>query len=148
MTRTYRLAVLMVLAGAAGCSSSDPPAPPENPSYQTHVRPILITHCVRCHGQGDMLNGETVDGEVINVASQGYFDHFENRGPCDPDGGPLTTDCKLGAHAYTMGGRLATIQAYLHPPSDLYLRMPPPPAMPLSANELLIVDRWLANPLP
>jgi hypothetical protein len=147
MTRTHPLRLITILAGLGGCTT-EPGGPPAMPSYETHVKPILVAHCVRCHGAGDMLNGESVDGDVINVATGGYFDHYEDRGNCNPDGGIYPPDCKLGAHTYAVPPYVALTNAYLHPPTELDARMPPPPAAPLSANELLTVDRWLANPIP
>ena len=148
MKQTYSLRLITILAALGGCSSSDPPAVPDMPSYETHVKPIFVANCVRCHGAGGMLNGELGDGgEVINVATGGYFDHYEDQGDCDPDGG-VGLDCKRGAHTYAVPPYRPILQGYLHPASDLDLRMPPPPAAPLSARDLMIVDRWLLDPIP
>ena len=49
------LALPLAIALAAsnlGCS----PEVPATPTYTNDVRPILMAHCVRCHGADDMFN--------------------------------------------------------------------------------------------
>ncbi len=139
--------VLLFCVLAAACSSE--PGVPAMPSYAAHVRPILLAHCVRCHGAGGMLNGEVVDGMVVNIASGGYFDHYEDQGDCSiPDSGPISPTCKRGAHTYAIPPLDEIVRIYLHPKSDIDFRMPPPPAVPLDATELATVDRWMTNPIP
>ena len=48
----------VALFGVASCSTTVA-STPSQPAYDSDVRPILMAHCVRCHGAGDALNVPT-----------------------------------------------------------------------------------------
>src|SRR5262250_1510946 len=97
--RALALAFLVCLvAPLAGCGSTPEPPVPADPSYATDVRPILIAHCVSCHGMNDMLSGDPPGSPLAGPPGNGYLDHYEDRGNCgDADGGLPDQTCKLGA---------------------------------------------------
>lgn len=126
---------LVAVALVVGCG---PPVPAE-PAYDTDVRPIFMSHCIRCHGAGP-------DGGTINTATQ----------PTGPDGAALASDNlsttpywlnvykapgKAGALACAMGG---TLKTKIH---GGVLPMPPPPAPLLDDWALKVLDAWIANPI-
>jgi mono/diheme cytochrome c family protein len=129
---------------ATGCQ----PPVPASPSFEADVRPIFMSHCVRCHGAGP-------DGGAINTATQ----------PTGPDAAGLASETvdgqtmptspyylneydppnRTGAYflAKSANGLLLTekIHGVLQPP------MPPPPAPLLNDWELKVIDAWILNPI-
>jgi hypothetical protein len=138
----------LVLGGvlAAGCE----PAVPASPSYEADVRPIFMSHCVRCHGAGGMLNmprAPVPDGGIGNtsIVADCYLNQYVNTGNClanDP-----ASPCHYGAltWAMTVGGGIGDV---VHGRNGQMI-MPPSPASPLDDWELKIIDAWVAEkPLP
>jgi hypothetical protein len=125
---------LVALALVVGCG---PPVPAE-PAFDTDVRPIFMSHCVRCHGAGP-------DGGTINTATQ----------PTGPDAALLASDA-IGTtpyylNVYTAAGKVgalacakATLKGKIH---AAVLPMPPPPAPLLDDWALKVLDAWIANPI-
>jgi hypothetical protein len=137
-----RLVVLGALAvGAARCSSSSPPVP-DMPTYAVDVKPILLAHCVRCHGAGGTLNVDPMSS-LQYPPPNGYFDHYEDLSDCTPgDAGVVPDTCKYGAASLA-----AAMKFYVN--SDDF-PMPPPPAARLSTHDREVIGRWADEmpPLP
>ena len=134
---------------AAGCG----PPVPVSPSYEADVRPIFMSHCVRCHGAGGMINQahEPTGPDAAPLPSDprkplNSFDVYLNQYAdtnCTMGDAGVPATCHRGAQYWAaeangIGARLRGI-----PPSP----MPPPPAPPLSDWELKVVNAWLANPV-
>jgi hypothetical protein len=137
---------------AAGCG----PPVPVSPSYEADVRPIFMSHCVRCHGAGGMINQahEPTGPDAAPLPSDPvkplncYLNQYADTNCTADDAGVVPANCHKGAQTWaapTVNG-LPGIGARLRgtPPSP----MPPPPAPPLSDWELKVVNAWLANPRP
>ena len=132
----------IALAGAAlGCSPEPPPA---NPTYMNDVRPIFIAHCTRCHGEGEMLHSMIQANGFANKPSFCYLQRYDDAGDCS--GTPPNPEvCFFGASA-----PLCVMQAplYITQPAGSELKMPPPPADPLTDWETEVITRWAANGAP
>jgi hypothetical protein len=146
MKRALGFAAVGIAAALfAGCS----PAVPASPTFTADVGPIFMSHCVRCHGAGDRLNGDPLpgggdplDGGLVRLASEGRFNVYDDPPNCtEPDNRP----CRGAAYYAKNALGLAEIQGDLHGNG---VQMPLPPAPALSSWELEVVDRWLANPAP
>jgi hypothetical protein len=136
------------LLGACG------PAVPSTPSFDVDIKPIMLARCVRCHGGGDC-----VQGEKGLTATNGFFDHYEDRGQCGADGGAfsppvandpcLTMSCRRGLRYYVdqIGGSVLTWDINYRIHLDNSSRMPPPPATKLTDRQFEILGRWFANPI-
>ncbi|HZL19390.1 MAG TPA: hypothetical protein VFG23_16775 [Polyangia bacterium] len=129
----------------AGCQ----PAAPASPSYEADVRPIFMSHCVRCHGAGGNLNmaKEPVeDGGVINIipVSNCWLDQYANTGMCTSTS-TASFPCRFGALTWATSELLMLI----HRSDNTTIPMPPPPAPILDDWELKVVDAWVAEkPMP
>jgi hypothetical protein len=143
MSRIGTRAALLVasLAAIAGCGEK--PAP-FYPDFTADVAPLLGARCIRCHGAGGTLNGDsdvtdpTIQG-FMGKPNQGYFDCDADRGDCSS---ATSTTCKRGFLYYANGmpGQ---------PLAGLWLKvMPPAPAPQLTDRESGILHAWLAHPTP
>jgi hypothetical protein len=154
MTRTGLCGSLLfgaTLALATGCG----PPVASSPTFAADVRPIFLSHCVRCHGGGGTLNETRVpsgpDAALLpateSAPANGYLGQFSDSGDCTPVGGVLPTTCHRGAR-YEAGTNpnSGNLHLYLHTLSSS-LAMPPPPAPLLNDWELKVVDAWVANPI-
>lgn len=127
------------------------PEIPFAPTFEEHVRPLFMAHCVRCHGAGDMLRGDPIidqaTGEPVLNPETGeirrrpppnvcYLDRFQSTGTNCPTPG----QCQVGALdcAAAVGQRF--------PPPLESLRMPPAPSEPLNDWEQEVILRWIALP--
>ncbi len=135
-----------VVVLAAGCGS---PSVPAQPAYDADVRPILMAHCVRCHGAGGSLNVPTEptgpnaptlpsisDSSVLMSfdALNLYVDQYDSTGDCTSN---PPSNCKQGAEIFatTIAG---TVHASAKPPTA----MPPAPAPRLDDWAIEILDNW------
>jgi mono/diheme cytochrome c family protein len=138
----WSFAATLALGGlTAGC---DPPTPAQ-PSFEADVRPIFLSHCVRCHGAGP-------DGGAINTATR----------PTGPDAAGLASETMNGVTLSTTGyyldeydqagrpGALALarnggtlLEEKIH--GQVSTPMPPPPAPKLDDWELKVIDAWVAE---
>jgi len=157
-TRTVTALAIVTLASAAALSAgcSIEPGAPDEPTYEAAVRPILMSHCVRCHGdpqQGDPTSdllppdnkGMYPVDYLRNPPGQPptaprRFDKFEDTN-CDAVDGGASSSCFLGA-----GSSARLIGAYVGP--DAPLPMPPPPATPLTNHQRDTIMRWAAETPP
>ena len=138
MSKTL-FAVPFALAGVALGCGSDMPEVPANPKYTTDVAPILNTHCIRCHGLGDMLHTMIVNG-YPNSPSVCYLQRYDDEGECTD---PNSTTCLHGAgYCGTRDGTESLITSMINMPNDSSSRMPPVPADPLSDFEKAVINRW------
>jgi hypothetical protein len=145
--------IISLLALALGLAACDLETP-AMPSYARDVRPIFLSHCIRCHGAGGTLQGEPAQYPLGGGPPKGYYgkapgrcylDVYEDRGDCSD---PASTSCKLGAHSCVLPGAAGDkswFDLYVFGPTRL---MPPPPAPALTDWEMDIVRRWAKNPLP
>jgi mono/diheme cytochrome c family protein len=116
---------------------------PFDPGYAADVQPIMMAHCVRCHGGGGKLNADPtslyVDFKNL-PPSVFYFDAYEDRGTCPG----LAPECRRGAAYLANAASKAFVDTYLHPMDPVY-KMPPAPAPALTERELAILDIWLSK---
>jgi hypothetical protein len=134
------LALPLAIALAAsnlGCS----PEVPAMPTYTSDVRPILMAHCVRCHGANDMLNANPdLAGRTLTMPMTCYLQRFEDMGDCTTTG---STTCRHGAgYCGTLMGTESLITSRVLLPEGDVRRMPPPPADPLNDWEKEVLTRW------
>jgi hypothetical protein len=119
---------------AIGCG---PPPGPDKPSFATDIRPIMLAHCVRCHGAGGKLNADpdSIGAMYRNKAPNALFlDTFE-----DPSNCPV---------ASCQGARKGAPFFANFLPGMGDDRMPPKPSDPLSDTQIELVLRWAKNPAP
>jgi hypothetical protein len=150
MTRTGLWGSLLFGATLALVTGCGPPVP-ASPTFAADVRPIFLSHCVRCHGGGGTLNVTHVpsgpDAALLPATQapplNGYLDQFYDSGSCTPVGGTLPVTCHRGAKYETT----TNLHLYLDTFKGTPTAMPPPPAPPLNDWELKVVDAWVANPI-
>jgi hypothetical protein len=144
----------VALFGVASCSTTTASAPSQ-PAYDSDVRPILMAHCVRCHGAGGSINIATEptgpDAAVLTSiqksagvlrTSYSYLDQYPaDNGQCASADGGATNGCKKGVLAWK-----SVLSMCIHVTSGL-LQMPPPPAPSLDDWEKDVIDNWLKNPI-
>jgi hypothetical protein len=134
---------LFGLAALAGCGEA---AVPEVVSYAQDIKPLMTARCIRCHGAGGKLNKDPdIDPAFVKDAMgkdtpmQG---DFTGLGP-----GPASN---IGLMVYTGNPGINLMKAWLDPPSPMVpnIRMPPPPAPPLTDREHEMLLKWCADPRP
>jgi cytochrome c553 len=141
--------LLLALAGAAiagaGCDSMGGPIP-ATPAYDVDVRPLLMAHCVRCHGAGGMTNIPKMptgpNAPPISSLSDPYVQAAIS-GLCfnqyaDGDG-------KIGAKTEAGSMAIYVDQTMIKPSSPKF--MPPPPAQPLDDWAVGVLKNWALNPI-
>lgn len=137
------LALLGALAGASlsGCSIQNTP---HAPTFNTDIRPIMLSRCVRCHGAGGTLNADPTSTVTAYrfPPRDGHFDRFED--DC-PDA--MSSGCH-GLGFYTIDPGKSTLVNYIHNTGGLPSPMPPAPAPRLTSDQLDIIDLWLATGAP
>ena len=104
----YFVVVLLVALGRA-----------DGPDFVREVRPILETHCYRCHGADKQKSGYRLDAKTI--AFQGGDLYGEAILPRDPAGSPLLQLVKQ---------------------TSVEERMPPD-GEPLNESEIQILEKWI-----
>ena len=144
MTLALPLAIALA-ASSLGCS----PEVPAMPTYTNDVRPILMAHCVRCHGANNTLNtNPDVTSVALPAPRQCYLQRFEDEGDCT-DRNNITL-CRSGAgYCGTLMGTESLITSRVLAPPGSSTIMPPPPAEPLNDWEKDVLTRWsTATPAP
>lgn len=135
---------------ACGCG----PPVPATPSYAADVRPIFLSHCVRCHGagpDGGMLNKPTepTGPDAAPLASDPnpvincYLNQYDTIN-CAPVDGGQPANCHYGAHFWATT-QATLLKVKLHGSVE---PMPPPPAPKLDDWEMKVVDAWIAAGAP
>jgi hypothetical protein len=136
------LAIALV-ASNLGCS----PAVPAMPTYTNDVRPILMAHCVRCHGANEMLNPTPDVPGARNVPTICYLQRYEDAGDCT-----VVATCQHGAGycgTVMQGSTESLIASRIKLPAGETGAMPPPPADRLNDWEMEVLTRWSsATPAP
>ena len=141
---------LAVGALACGCG----PPVPATPSYAADVRPIFLSHCVRCHGagpDGGMLNNPTepTGPDATPLASDPsqvtncYLNQYHSTNCALVDGGQ-PANCHYGAQFWATT-QVVQLKLRLH---GAIRPMPPPPAPLLDDWEMKVVDAWIAAGAP
>jgi hypothetical protein len=135
-----RRALVVFTFVAAGCGS-EPPVP-DRPTWVDDVKPILEGNCFHCHGaSANFQTMETVRWDVYGLPVCRDEGGME---VCTPEDSPYLA---LGFKAdpqrivpvnqrehYTLITTYATL-------TDAN-RMPPPPATPLSARDIEVLEKW------
>jgi hypothetical protein len=138
---TIRPSLRVVVAGALfllasplilGCSIE--PGEPPSPTYEAHVRPILMARCGRCHGDPPLGDALSLGGAR---PGNERFDLYDDTNTTCPTGDGGTIGCVvMGAKSYAV-----TIAAYivLKPEEG---GMPPLPAPRLTSYQIDTITRW------
>jgi hypothetical protein len=125
MTAMRLATSVVLLATLAGCD--EPLPPPSKPTYVDDVEPILQGNCFHCHG---------ADRSAVGAFRWDFFDPGDATLKAIRD---FSTEFPLGG-AGNAGHGKTLIVTYVKKTGDD--RMPPPPATPLSANDILTLDRF------
>jgi hypothetical protein len=99
--------------------------PPEHPTYDEDVRPLLVARCLRCHGQPgevDPLSAK-VNARLTSVGLLLDYPYFSDV----PD---------------TLLPKMKMLGAYARGEAPGLPRMPPPPAAALEDWEIQMLDNW------
>ena len=130
-------AATLAVSALSACS----PEVPAAPTFSKDVGPILMAHCVRCHGANDMLNMFPVPVYgAVQAPVKCYLQRYDDEGDCTTAG---STTCKAGAASCA-----GLIIAYTNAPVGSTLHMPPPPSDPLNDWERDVLARWFATSPP
>jgi hypothetical protein len=124
--------------GLGGCSVQNTP---HAPTFESDIKEITASRCVRCHGAGGTLNGDPDSINPKGAPIDGFFDRMED--DC-PDAKPF--GCHGLGH-YATNPADTRLHDYIHRIKGA-LPMPPTPAPALTSSQLDIFDLWLANGAP
>jgi mono/diheme cytochrome c family protein len=107
------------------------------------VKPILDTHCVRCHGANDTLSGDPTVRFALKAPLVCYLQRYEDEG-CEMG----STTCKHGA-AWCGGAASGKLIVHaINDTDDSQRRMPPLPADRLNDWEIEVLARWSDSTAP
>jgi hypothetical protein len=143
-----RFMLALALAALPAACSAPVPA---SPSYEANVRPIFMSHCVRCHGAGGTLNQafNPTGPDAAPLTSDPlkpitcYLNQYDDTN-CTPGDAGLPANCHHGAKFCTTIANGIGVRIH---GGGTARPMPPPPAPPLDDWELKVVDAWLLNPV-
>jgi hypothetical protein len=117
------------LAGIALVSACEgAPAAPQKPTWVDDVEPILRANCFHCHGS------EKRDAMALR------WDFYDPKDPALTAVHDFSSDFALGA-GKLHGGQIVP---YVKMKGDM--RMPPPPASPLTEPQVTVLERWTSSP--
>jgi hypothetical protein len=132
MNMRHPIALLALPSAVLACSE----VPPASPSWDLNVYPILRGNCGHCHGA--TVKPEYTPTTRYDICTSAPFNTFFASeqlwiAGVDAMGRPIV------AGANPMAGLLT---AYTKPDAPAQLRMPPPPASPLSDYEREVLQKW------
>jgi len=141
MSKNGFLITLLASVAGFGLGACSIQNTPHAPTFESDIKEITGSRCVRCHGAGGHLNGDP-KAALTYPPFDGFFDRMED--DCT-DG--ATIACHGLGH-YTLPGdtRLHDNIHQLKKPG--VIPMPPAPSPPLTSDQLDIFDLWLANGAP
>ncbi len=141
MSKNSFLITLLASAAGLGLGACSIQNTPHAPTFESDIKEITLSRCVRCHGAGGHLNADPKSTiPLYRMAPfDGYFDRMED---ICPDGGP--PGCHGLGH-YTNDPNDMRLTNFIHAVGD---PMPPAPAPRLTSDQLDIFDLWLANGAP
>ncbi|RLS56201.1 MAG: DUF1553 domain-containing protein [Planctomycetota bacterium] len=121
--RAYLWAWGLCLLGTVSAGAADPPTfTPEQVEYfETHVRPLLVEHCQKCHGTAKQQAGLRLDSRMAALAGG-------DQGPALIPGNP-TASLLLTAIKYTGDTQM-------------------PPAGKLAEEQIASLEKWIAMGAP
>jgi hypothetical protein len=135
-----KLASLLSATAALGCGTEAPV--PDSPTWAQDVQPILRAHCFHCHGPTASYKlYKTMRWDVFDLGEEpyrrmGFEKVFEE--VAQQSGELYKVATFFGANDASHGG---FINAYVDVEAGAQ-RMPPPPALPLSARDRTVLQRW------
>jgi hypothetical protein len=143
---TARIGFTLLLALAALACSPEVPA---NPTYTNDVGPILMAHCVRCHGANNMLNtNPDVKGPLLQPR-QCWLQRYGDEGDCTDRNNLAVCFSGAGYCGTMVNGGDSLIVQRITLPAGVTTAMPPLPADRLNDWEMQVLRRWsTANPAP
>jgi hypothetical protein len=123
-----RLAGLLVLSLLLASCEGEPPVP-EKPTWVDDIKPIYQGNCFGCHGPGASRDFEQFRWDVYGF-----------------DTDPKYAELGFPKNSFLSGSDMAhtklTLLVYLGTTAT-NVRMPPPPALPLSARDVATIQKWL-----
>jgi hypothetical protein len=123
-TRDWIVASFLVV----GCGTEAPV--PDKPTWVDDVQPIFQANCFHCHGPtANYAKWTTKRWDVYDLTEQAYADLGFM--PSLEFGSPTDAEHKL------------LIKSYINDTGPG--RMPPPPAVPLSARDIETITKWLGD---
>lgn len=126
---------MLATVGLVACEGVEPP--PDNPTWVDDVEPILRGNCFHCHGEPADALAQGMSEERPNRWDVHDLTLFQEFGPF-----PMSFN-SARTHA-----TIIKLYAVDMPAMDLPTRMPPPPALPLSARDRQVLNRWSATGAP
>lgn len=139
----WRLGALLALGGAAGCGAEA--TVPDQPTWVDDVKPILQANCFHCHGAAADGIRQALPGLLVY-----RWDVFNLKDPRYGIMGftevvdPALANTKTFVSAND-SSHYRIIDNYVNMQADEQNRMPPPPALRLTARELAVLARWSAT---
>lgn len=114
-----RLLQVALLSTLAGGSAACLPDSEEAPTWESDIKPLLRSHCGRCH--------------TMPLFSE------------DPTRASLGTDLSVDDYTPSTVASVKMAIPYVKSPNPK-MRMPPPPAEPLKAWQIEMLEAWAGSP--
>jgi hypothetical protein len=120
---------LTIFVLTVGCGPAEPPV---KPTWVDDVEPILRGNCFHCHGAGEATAGREGGGPPAGALRWDVFERADYHGLGEgisglSDGKALAA--RLGSGPWNL--------------KEGPMRMPPPPALPLSDYERQVLENWI-----
>jgi hypothetical protein len=143
MSRRAHDVFALLLLALAGCE--EVVGVPAKPTWVDDVEPILRGNCFHCHGSSSSMTTVgtrrwdfAVEHNDPNLTAIGDFSVLYGTTPAMP----LAPAVSLISDDMESGKNQVTFLLLFAGSKDLAMRMPPPPATPLSARELKVLENW------